>query len=410
MTAREGIDVRRLLAEWTDETRAAFRGGATERALWIAIAVALATMMFSIAIAQAAVLIAGLIWLFGMYREPAQRPLSSPLLWTYLVFVAARTLAIPTSIDPAASADALRTEIPFHVFFFVMYAALRPEREDRILFLIRLVILAGTVMAVIGLLRLSLGMDERLSSTTAGYYTAGMFLASVFTLAFALGRRRDVFPHRALWMAVCVLLLAALLLTFNRLHWVIAGLAALVIGLLRERRILAVLAALGIVALLTVAPLQERFLQLLDAGGNMSGRDVLWRGAWMIAGDRPLTGFGLRTFHQVFPLFDQIPDKGVGSWHNDYLQVYMDSGLIALLPMVAMLVLGFLAAARAIRRWPRASLQRDAAIALTVMLAGFAIAGGMLDSLLSILFRAALAILGVLGLAGGGKRNGDANV
>jgi O-antigen ligase len=392
----------RVIGQWLEETQAAFRGDGLDVAIWSAVVVALGTLIFSIAIAQAAVLVAGLLWLYGIIRRPAMRPRSSPLVWAYAAFVVARTLAIPTSINPAASLDAMRTEIPFHILFFVVVSTFDATRRDRMLLFLRLLLLAGVVATVIGFIRFGLGMDARLTSTTAGYYTLGMFLASVFALAFALGRRKDIFPNRIVWVAVCLVLLAGLLFTFNRLHWLIGGLAALIIGLSRERRILAVLAVLGIVALLAVAPLQERFLQLLDAGGNMSGRDILWRGAWMIAGDRPLTGFGLRTFHEVFPLFEIMPDKGVGSWHNDYLQVYMDSGLIALLPLLVSLGFVFALAVRALRGWPAGSLQRDLTYALTVMLIGFVIAGGMLDSLLSILFRSAIAIVAVLGYAAPG--------
>jgi O-antigen ligase len=386
------------MKRWIEETRGSFRGRPFDVAVWIAVVTALGALIFSIAIAQAAVLIAGLLWLYGMFREPGLRPRGSPLLWAYTAFVAARSLAIATSVDPLASLDALRTEIPFHVFFFVVYSTFDPERQDRMLLLIRLLILAAVVATIIGFFRYAIGMDERLASTTAGYYSLGMFLASVFTVVFAMGRRRDIFPNRMVWIAVCLLLLIGLLFTFNRMHWLIAGLAALIIGLTRERRILLFLAILAAIALLSVAPLQERFLQLLDAGGNMSGRDVLWRGAWMIAGDHPFTGFGLRTFPQVFPLFDQMPDKGVGSWHNDYLQVYMDSGMIALIPLLVVLILVCTLACRALRRWPANTLQYDLAYALSVMLIGFALAGGMLDSLLSILFRAGIAIIAVLAI------------
>ncbi|MDX9759580.1 MAG: O-antigen ligase family protein [Bacteroidota bacterium] len=387
-----------LTRQWIAQTREAFRGDGLDVAVWSAVVVALATMMFSIAIAQAAVLIAGILWLAGLWRRPAMRPRRTPLFWCYAAFVAARVLAIPTSIDPATSIAALRTEIPFHILFFVVLATFDIRKTERILFLIRLLVLAGVVATAIGFARYGLGMDERLTSTTAGYYTLGMFLASVFAIAFAFGRRREVFPNRLLWMAVCVFLLAGLLFTFNRLHWVVAGVAALVIGAMRERRILAVLAVLGVIAMLTVAPLQERFLQLLDAGGNMSGRDVLWRGAWMIADQHPLTGFGPRTFPLIFPLFDVIPDKGVGSWHNDYLQVYMDSGLIALLPLLATLTLVGGHARRALRGWAAGSLAHDTTIAFSVMVLGFVLAGGMLDALLSMLFRTGIAILALLAL------------
>lgn len=378
------------------ELRSSYRGGGMDVAIWSAVTLALGTLMFSIAIAQAAVLIAGLLWLFALVRGKRCTRWRSPLVLPYTLFVLARIAAIPLSIDPAGSADAFRTEIFFYVLFYVLLCTLDVRREDRLRTMLLLLFAAGLVATGIGFVKYALGIDARLTSTTAGYYTLGLFLAVLFAMAFALGDRRDVFPGRAVWLAVCALLLLGLLFTFNRMHWVVAAIAALIVGLLRERRILLVLAVVGVVAILAVEPLQQRFLQLLSAGENMSGRDVIWRGAFMLIGERPLTGFGLRTFHQVFPLFDEAPDKGIGSWHNDYLQVYMDSGLMALLPFLAILAVAAYMGWRNHRAWPAGSLQRAVNASAMLALGCFALAGGMLDSLLSILFRTLLAVTAVL--------------
>jgi O-antigen ligase len=378
------------------DTRNSFSGDALDVAIWSAVTVAVGTLIFSIAIAQAAVLIAGLLWAYALIRKKGCRFRSSGLLLPYSLFVVARIAAIPLSIDPALSTDAFRTEIFFYVLFYVVLCSLDPEREERFRFLFVLLFVAGLLATGIGFVKYAMGWDERLTSTTAGYYTLGLFLAVLFAMAFALGQRKDLFPSRLVWLVVCAVLLLGLLFTFNRMHWVVAALAALAVGLVKERRILVVLTVAGALALLTVAPLQERFMQLLDAGGNMSGRDVIWRGAFMLLGDRPVTGFGLRTFHSVFPLFDEAPDKGIGSWHNDYLQVYMDSGLLALLPFVAILIVAAFMGWKSHRAWPRGSFYRDINAAVMLALFCFALAGGMLDSLLSILFRTLLAMTAVI--------------
>ncbi len=378
------------------DIRQSFRGGKRDVAIWTAVTVALGTLIFSIAIAQAAVLIAGMLWGYDMLRGGSCPHRRSPLIYPYALFILARVAAIPLSIAPSVSLDAFRTEIFFYVLFFVLLCSMDARREDRLRFMLFLLLAAGVLATAIGFIRFGLGMDERLTSTTAGYYTLGLFLAVLFSMAFALGHRRDIFPSRALWLMLCAVLLLGLLFTFNRMHWVVAGIAALLVGVMRERRILGVLILVGVIALIAVEPLQQRFLQLLDAGGNMSGRDVIWRGAFMLIGERPLTGFGLRTFHQVFPLFDQAPDKGIGSWHNDYLQVYMDSGLMALLPFIAILVVAGYMGWRNHRAWPARSLQHAFNTAAMLGLGCFVLAGGMLDSLLSILFRTLLALTAVL--------------
>lgn len=383
---------RRRLQDW----RASFRGGGMDVAIWSAVTVSLGMLIFSIAIAQAAVLIAGLLWGYALLRGKRCPHWRSPLLLPYSLFVLARLAAIPLSVDPAVSMDAFRTEIFFYVLFYVLLCTLDARREDRIRTLLLLLFAAGLVATAIGFVKYAQGIDARLTSTTAGYYTLGLFLTVMFAMGFALGDRRDIFPNRGVWLAVCALLLLGLLFTFNRMHWVVAAIAALAVGLLRERRILLVLAVVGVLAVLAVEPLQQRFLQLLSAGEHMSGRDVIWRGAFMLIGERPLTGFGLRTFHQVFPLFDEAPDKGIGSWHNDYLQVYMDSGLMALLPFVAILAVAGYMGWRNHRAWPAGSLQKSVNAAALLALGCFALAGGMLDSLLSILFRTLLAVTAVL--------------
>ncbi|MBR9977730.1 MAG: O-antigen ligase family protein [Bacteroidetes bacterium] len=429
-----------ILQMYATDMRASFQGDRADIAVWTCVIVALATMMFSIAIAQAAVLLSILMLLGSVIHRhfsgasPDKRtgspdasgsqaqttpsettgpvvstqPARSLLPWVFAAFIIARVIAIPFSIHPALSMSAFRTEIPFYFFFYILLFILDGSGEARLRVIIHLLLLAAVLATIVGFTRYAMGMDARLTSTTAGYYTLGMFLASVFALAFALGRRHDIFPNRIIWMLVCVFLLLGLLFTFNRLHWVSAGVMALLIGVARERRILLVLISAAVLAMLTVAPLQERFMQLIEAGSHMSGRDVLWRGAWMLIPEHPITGFGLHTFREIFPLFDVIEDKGVGSWHNDYLQVYMDSGLLALLPFLGVLVTVFVYAFRNHRRWERGSLQHDLNFAFAVMLVGFALAGGMLDSLLSILFRTGLAVIAVLYYArpparGGGR-------
>ncbi|MCB2206472.1 hypothetical protein KQI65_17135 [bacterium] len=378
------------------DLRHAFRGSWRERAIWITSLAAIGTLMFSIAIAQAAVLLAGLFWGYHQLRGGSCTARRSPLLYPYALFVLARIAAIPFSIDPSISVDALRTEIFFYVFFFVLLCALDARREDQLRVILYLLVLAGLLATVAGFIRMGLGMDARLTSTTAGYYTLGGFLAIIYAMSFSLGRRKDIFPSRVIWLVICAILLVGLLFTFNRLHWVVAAVATLVIGLRRERRIVLVLTALALLLLITVEPLQHRFLQLLNAGSNLSGRDVIWRGAFMLIGEHPVTGFGLRTFHEIFPLFDQLIDKGVGSWHNDYLQVYMDSGLMALVPFLAVFGTATWMGWRNWKAWPQGSLQHDLNTAAIIGLLGFAIGGGTLDSLLSILFRTLLALIAVL--------------
>ncbi len=48
-------------------------------------------------------------------------------------------------------------------------------------------------------------------------------------------------------------------------------------------------------------------------------------------------GFGPRSFQQAFPLKDKFADKGIGGWHNDFLQIYFESGIIGLISFLVLL-------------------------------------------------------------------------
>ena len=60
-------------------------------------------------------------------------------------------------------------------------------------------------------------------------------------------------------------------------------------------------------------------------------RDVILKGAKALILERPLMGFGPRTFQKIFPYSDRLSDKGVASWHNDFLDVYFESGIFGLI-------------------------------------------------------------------------------
>lgn len=73
--------------------------------------------------------------------------------------------------------------------------------------------------------------------------------------------------------------------------------------------------------------------------GTLSDRNIIWKGAAELILDHPLRGFGPRTFQQIFPYKYEFNDKGIAGWHNDFLQVYFESGIPGLLAFLFILYL-----------------------------------------------------------------------
>jgi O-antigen ligase len=72
--------------------------------------------------------------------------------------------------------------------------------------------------------------------------------------------------------------------------------------------------------------------QRIETPVQLSDRDILLGTAkeLFMKFERPVIGYGPRTFHDIFTNREQLSDKGVGSWHNDFIQVYFESGFLGL--------------------------------------------------------------------------------
>ena len=86
----------------------------------------------------------------------------------------------------------------------------------------------------------------------------------------------------------------------------------------------------------------------IETPAQLSDRDVLFGTAkeLFMKFEKPIIGYGPRTFHDIFTNRKQISDKGVGSWHNDFIQVYFESGFLGL---AAFLVIIFLPLIKALK-------------------------------------------------------------
>ena len=358
-------------------------------------------LIFSIAVAQSAAILLIVLMLVRLISPQERRFRRTPLDLPLAFFVGIRCLSIVTSVDPGRSAVSLHTEIIFYALIPAVTHTLGSDSNRAITTIIRIAVAAGVAAASVGIFGVAMGWEGRAASTTGGYYTLGIYLTAVLPLLLVLGGTNVLLRQKGLWAAALIVIGAGIVATLNRLHWLAAGLFCVIAGLFRERRILYVALALGVIALFVVPDVADRFRQALNPAGNMSGRDVLWRGAAMIAGERPILGFGPRTFPVIFPLFDESPDKNVGSWHNDYLQIYMESGILGVAALLWLLWRGVVPAIQRMRSPGISAEERRVLLALSSSIGFFVIFGGMFDTLVGLFFKILLGATAVLAAAPG---------
>jgi putative inorganic carbon (HCO3(-)) transporter len=303
------------------------------------------------------------ILLFGAWivralvrAEPIR--VSPALAWAALLGLAVG-LSLLLSPNPADGVfDSLRYAL-FIVFFFLVLQL--THATDDVRRIVRVMVVSSTVAAAWGLYGFVVLGLARAAGPIEDPNDFAYLMVCVLPLAAYLmssDRRRRVF-----WGICCLLLLSATLATLSR--GALTGLAALAPWAIFTRRVPIGGIVLGVAALLSVAAvafaiwaplLHDR----LEQKGNISGRNVtarqaLWAASLRMAEDRPLTGVGPGRFGIEAPAYVRnnplVLEKPVV--HNSYLHVMAELGALGLLAFV-----GFLASS-----WRLLGRSRRAAIA-----------------------------------------------
>lgn len=181
-----------------------------------------------------------------------------------------------------------------------------------------------------------------------GYRVKGLHPSSItyahnllFPLALATAAAGHGSRTRRLLHVIGLLLLtAALALSLTRGVWVAYAGVLLLAGLFGGRRgRLGTAVGVGVCGLLFVTAVggfQERVRTFFDleAFGNI-GRQQIWRANWDMVQERPLTGWGYGNYKQFRePFYERYPQypqaDRYSHAHNNFLQVWVDTGLLGL--------------------------------------------------------------------------------
>jgi putative inorganic carbon (HCO3(-)) transporter len=309
-----------------------------EHIIRIGILVLAASLMFSLFVAQAVAILLIIVWLLKLIVFKKANLKDNPFTYPFIAFVIARIISVFLSTDFSQSAQALNKEIFFYPIFFIVVDCFPIDDKKYFKWFFIVLVVSAIVASIYGSLTVVLEYSERAISTTSGFYTLGTFLTVVAALLLVIGSDKYFIPSKLVWASALVIIVTGILFTNNRIHWALIALIFLVFGVFRERKLIFAISILAAIIIISVPMFRERVMEIIFFSRYLSDRDVLWQGAGLIYSEHPVFGFGPYTFREIFPLFDLLVDKFVSSWHNDYLQVYIESGLIGLL---SFLWLGF---------------------------------------------------------------------
>ncbi len=353
------------------------------------------TLIVSFALAQLfailMIILAAALWTES--RTFVRTPVDIPLA----LFIATRILAVILSTNVALSLRSLYTELPYFILFYAVLRTIATERKEVLSVVLWCLVISGMIGSLYGSVGVLTGHFPRAQSISAGYYTFGTYLAATISILIFLGGDREVFRNRILWSVALILLAAGLVFTLNRAHWGIVGGMILLAGVFRERKLLLGAVVAGVAAVVLFPSVAVRLYETIHFASNLSGRDVIWRGARMIMFEHPAFGFGPGTFREIFPLLGELEDKQVGGWHNDFLRVYMEGGLVSLAALFWLLASGAATVIRQVRRLPSGDPGRSRMLALsaglTAIMLSSLLGSGFLDITIIMMTSLLLALL-----------------
>lgn len=319
-----------------------------------------------------------LLWIFEKWNE--KKNAFDIFSKVFLIYLVVRLAALVFSEFPEVSVQILYKEVLFYLCFFSFSFYFKSLDVEKIKTIVYYFSFASAVIALIGIVRFNLSIVERAESFSSGYSTFSSYLLTGLGCMLALSENvKKIKYFQWLRIFAAAIILVGIITSLGRANAVIAG-AMLIASLLMKRmKLLQFIYIVLITAGFSYLSFQNNSIQVnqrIEAPTQLSYRDIIYKGAGEILFTHPLLGYGPKTFSEIFPHKDDFADKGIGSWHNDLLEVYFESGLLGLAAYLLLIFFVFFYQIRFLRR------EKDRVDARTIIYAVlFATAGLFLSAL-----------------------------
>lgn len=300
----------------------------------------LASCYFSIAVNSLALGVMAIGWAASMVVHRRWLAPATPLDFFFLAYVAAEMLSTLFSINQSQALFFSRRLLLIGIVYFLAGTL----SDDRLLGRAVAILLGAAVtVALVGMVKLLVAHPEdtvRLGIFQFYMTTSGvMMIASLLLLAFAVGTG---VPQRVRLFAVAGLapVLIALYATVTRGAYLAFAVGALVIALIRNRKIVIPLLAVLILLVVFAPPyVESRIKSMMDLSHpENASRLMLWGVGLKIFGDHRVTGVGDIDLGELFVQYGATGPERWGHLHNIALQILITLGAIGFVAVAALFV------------------------------------------------------------------------
>jgi O-antigen ligase len=346
-------------------------------------------------------LFAGLLIVFWLLEKNSEkRKAIDKIVVLIVIYGVVRIVAIIFSEYHSVSVQTFYKEGLFFLSIFSLGFYLKVFDAGKRKQIIYFFILGAALNSIIGLIRFNLGLVERAQSFSSGYTVFSVYLLAVFGVVIILSDLYEVKErYFYLHLILSAIILAGMVSSLGRADIAIAILillAGIFLKRIKIRQVLLIGLGVAILSSISFFNNSTEATQRVETPTQLSDRDVLYKGAAELIREHPLLGYGPRTFKKIFPLKDELADKGVGGWHNELLQVYFESGVVGLGAYFALMIGIFSSGISFVKRNRN---EESAIIVLSILISIAALLlsalfSGFIDSpVLSIVFALIVSIL-----------------
>ena len=168
-------------------------------------------------------------------------------------------------------------------------------------------------------------------------------ILAVFAAMLALREKLPIqFISRTFIIVTLALGMVLLVLTFSRGAWVGFACTIILVALFTSKRKLVIsLLVAGTILILIIPATRGRLLPIF-IGSDPAGQEriLLYKGAWEIIKDSPITGAGLYGFRGAYEQVRQSEGDEILNYpHNFFLNFWVETGLLGLLSILLILAL-----------------------------------------------------------------------
>jgi len=267
-----------------------------------------------------------------------------------LIFLIVRIFSIIFSDFPSESNQAYYKDALFYLGFFSFDFYLKILDKKKINIIVNLFIIASVAVAVSGLVLFNLHLVDRATSFSSGYATFSSYLVVAFGILICLPADMkgfnlfsSVYMKNFLKILGLSLIFAGIITSLGRTNVavvVVLLIAGLIFKKINIKEIILIAILTFVFSWLSFLNNSPEFGRRVNQPADLSDRNILLKGAedLFIEFQNPLLGYGPRTFKNIFPYTNMLADKGIGTWHNIFIQVYFESGFMGLISFLIIII------------------------------------------------------------------------